>query len=57
VAAYLVGSRGTLKHAAFLGPMVTVTHTVSVFELRLATLFPYRLLLLLLAFSLGLAAC
>jgi nickel/cobalt exporter len=39
VAAYLVGSRGTLKHAAFLGAMVTFTHTVSVFLLGLATLF------------------
>ncbi len=42
VAAYLVGSRGTLKHAAFLGAMVTVTHTVSVFGLGLATLFLFR---------------
>ena len=42
VAAYLVGSRGTLKHAAFLGAMVTVTHTVSVFALGLATLFLFR---------------
>jgi nickel/cobalt exporter len=39
VAAYLVGSRGTLKHAAFLGAMVTFTHTVSVFALALATTF------------------
>jgi ABC-type nickel/cobalt efflux system permease component RcnA len=39
VAAYLVGSRGTPKHAAFLGAMVTFTHTVSVFLLGLATLF------------------
>jgi nickel/cobalt transporter (NicO) family protein len=42
VAAYLVGSRGTLKHAAFLGGMVTFTHTVSVFLLGLATLFLFR---------------
>jgi nickel/cobalt transporter (NicO) family protein len=42
VAAYLVGSRGTLKHAAFLGAMVTFTHTISVFALGLATLFLYR---------------
>lgn len=42
VAAYLVGSRGTLKHAAFLGAMVTVTHTISVFALGLATLFLFR---------------
>ena len=39
VAAYLVGSRGTPKHAAFLGAMVTFTHTISVFALGLATLF------------------
>ena len=44
VAAYLVGSRGTLKHAAFLGAMVTVTHTISVFALGLATLFLFRLI-------------
>jgi ABC-type nickel/cobalt efflux system permease component RcnA len=42
VAAYLVGSRGTIKHAAFLGAMVTFTHTISVFALGLATLFLYR---------------
>ena len=42
VAAYLVGSRGTLRHAAFLGAMVTFTHTISVFALGLATLFLFR---------------
>lgn len=42
VAAYLVGSRGTLKHAAFLGAMVTFTHTISVFALGLVTLFLFR---------------
>ena len=42
VAAYLVGSRGTLKHAAFLGAMVTFTHTIVVFGLGLATLFLFR---------------
>lgn len=42
VAAYLVGSRGTLKHAAFLGAMVTFTHTVSVFLLGMATLFLFH---------------
>jgi len=42
VAAYLVGSRGNLKHAAFLGAMVTFTHTVSVFLLGLATLFLFQ---------------
>ncbi|MEO7143331.1 MAG: hypothetical protein ABI165_07475 [Bryobacteraceae bacterium] len=39
VAAYLVGSRGTVGHALFLGGMVTFTHTISVFALGLATLF------------------
>ncbi len=39
VAAYLVGSRGTIQHAAFLGGMVTFTHTISVFLLGIATLF------------------
>ena len=42
VAAYLVGSRGTMKHATFLGLMVTATHTISVFALGLATLFLFR---------------
>src|ERR1700683_2112778 len=42
VAAYLVGSRGTLKHAAFLGAMVTFTHTVSLFLLGLAALFLFQ---------------
>jgi nickel/cobalt exporter len=39
VAAYLVGSRGTPKHALLLGGMVTFTHTVSVFLLGFITLF------------------
>jgi nickel/cobalt exporter len=39
VAAYLVGSRGTARHAIFLGGMVTFTHTVSVFFLGFVTLF------------------
>ena len=38
VAAYLVGSRGTMKHAAVLGAVVTFTHTISVFLLGLAML-------------------
>lgn len=33
VGAYLVGSRGTPKHAVFLGATVTVTHTLGVFAL------------------------
>ena len=39
VAAYLVGSRGTARHAALLGVIVTVTHTLGVFALGLVTLF------------------
>ncbi len=39
VGAYLVGSRGTVKHAAFLGLTVTVTHTLGIFALGLVTLF------------------
>ncbi|HEX8457511.1 MAG TPA: hypothetical protein VF656_09455 [Pyrinomonadaceae bacterium] len=39
VAAYLVGSRGTARHAAFLGLTVTVTHTAGVFALGIVTLF------------------
>ncbi|MEX2261355.1 MAG: hypothetical protein WD696_05355 [Bryobacteraceae bacterium] len=39
VAAYLVGARGSFRHAVFLGGMVTFTHTISVFALGLTTLF------------------
>jgi ABC-type nickel/cobalt efflux system permease component RcnA len=39
VGAYLVGSRATARHAAFLGLTVTVTHTIGVFALGFATLF------------------
>ena len=39
VGAYLVGSRGTIKHAAFLGLTVTITHTLGVFALGFAMLF------------------
>ncbi len=45
VGAYLVGSRGTAKHAAFLGLTVTVTHTLGVFALGLVTLFASRYIL------------
>jgi nickel/cobalt exporter len=38
VTAYLVGQRGTPRHAALLGLIVTVTHTVGVFALGLVTL-------------------
>jgi nickel/cobalt exporter len=39
VGAYLVGSRGTPKHAVFLGLTVTITHTLGVFALGIITLF------------------
>lgn len=39
VAAYLVGSRGTVGHAMFLGGVVTFTHTFSILLLGLAALF------------------
>jgi nickel/cobalt transporter (NicO) family protein len=38
VAGYLVGSRGTPRHAVLLGLIVTVTHTIGVFALGLVTL-------------------
>jgi ABC-type nickel/cobalt efflux system permease component RcnA len=38
VAAYLVGSRGTTKHALFLGAVVTLTHTIGVFALGMVAL-------------------
>jgi ABC-type nickel/cobalt efflux system permease component RcnA len=39
VAAYLVGSRGTLAHAALLGLTVTITHTSSVYAIGFVTLY------------------
>ncbi len=38
VTAYLVGQRGTPRHALLLGGIVTVTHTIGVFALGLVTL-------------------
>jgi nickel/cobalt exporter len=38
VAAYLVGARGTARHAVMLGATVTVTHTIGVFALGIVTL-------------------
>lgn len=38
VGAYLVGSRGTARHAVFLGLVVTLTHTLGVYLLGLGTL-------------------
>lgn len=42
VAAYLVGSRGTARHALILGLTVTATHTAGVFALGLVTLYLSR---------------
>jgi nickel/cobalt exporter len=42
VGAYLIGSRGTARHAAFLGLTVTITHTLGVFVLGFATLVASR---------------
>ena len=59
VGAYLVGSRATARHAAFLGLTVTITHTIGVFALGLVTLFashyivPERLFPILSAISGG----
>lgn len=39
VGAYLVGSRGTAKHALFLGLTTTITHTAGVFIFGLLVLF------------------
>ena len=39
VAAYLVGSQGTMKHAFFLGLIVTATHTAGVYLLGAVTLY------------------
>src|ERR1051326_4751213 len=45
VAAYLVGQRGTAKHAAFLGFTVTATHTIGVFAMGLIALFASQYIL------------
>jgi nickel/cobalt exporter len=42
VGAYLIGSRGTPRHALFLGLTVTITHTLGVFALGFATLYASR---------------
>jgi nickel/cobalt transporter (NicO) family protein len=42
VGAYLIGSRGTPRHAVFLGLTVTLTHTIGVFALGFATLYASR---------------
>jgi ABC-type nickel/cobalt efflux system permease component RcnA len=45
VGAYLVGSRGTARHAIILGAIVTVTHTLGVFLLGLVTLYASKYIL------------
>ena len=42
VAAYLVGSRGTARHALLLGLIVTASHTAGVFALGAITLYASR---------------
>ena len=42
VAAYLVGSRGTARHAILLGIIVTASHTAGVFALGAVTLYASR---------------
>ncbi len=45
VAAYLVGDRGTARHAAFLGLTVTLTHTLGVFALGGVAIYLARYIL------------
>jgi nickel/cobalt transporter (NicO) family protein len=45
VGAYLVGTRGTAKHAILLGGIVTITHTLGVFLLGLVTLYASKYVL------------
>jgi ABC-type nickel/cobalt efflux system permease component RcnA len=45
VAAYLIGSRGTIGHAVFLGGIVTFTHTASVIAIGLVALFASQYIL------------
>ncbi len=42
VAAYLVGSKGTARHAVLLGMIVTASHTAGVFALGAVTLYASR---------------
>ncbi|HVQ65221.1 MAG TPA: sulfite exporter TauE/SafE family protein, partial [Terriglobia bacterium] len=39
VASFLVGAKGTARHAVFLGAVVTFTHTIGVFLLGIVVLF------------------
>ncbi len=45
VAAYLIGARGTARHAGILGLTVTLTHTAGVFALGAVTLYLSRYIL------------
>jgi nickel/cobalt exporter len=45
VAAYLIGARGTARHAGILGLTVTLTHTAGVFVLGAVTLYLSRYIL------------
>jgi ABC-type nickel/cobalt efflux system permease component RcnA len=45
VAAYLVGSRGTAKHALLLGIIVTAAHTVGVYLLGAITIYAQKYIL------------
>jgi nickel/cobalt transporter (NicO) family protein len=45
VAAYLIGDRGTARHAAFLGLTVTLTHTLGVFALGGVAIYLTRYIL------------
>ena len=45
VGAYLIGTKGTPKHAVFLGLTVTITHTLGVFAFGFIMLFATRYIL------------
>lgn len=45
VAAYLVGSRGTARHALLLGMIVTISHTAGVYLLGAITLYAQKYIL------------
>lgn len=45
VAAYLVGSKGTARHALLLGMMVTISHTAGVYLLGAITLYAQKYIL------------
>jgi nickel/cobalt exporter len=45
VAAYLVGSKGTVRHALLLGMIVTISHTAGVYLLGVVTLYAQNYIL------------